>query len=929
MFKKYWFILKDCCVIWLKRDLKRDLDDKAQEGLQSDLESVEELSGVPTLQRGSFLIQKKPNEYGAFLVDDAFTVFYDKHKRIITLRNRNRRLILRSKNNRDFTEWARAIAEMYPLPTVENEEYSNPGKAQSIESSSTDEINCSPRVCRIAAETAEQIKDYEQLKKGKVDIKSLRHQPHNAGFPLRMNNWCIALIGGQQVFYSIALAVACAQSEILITDWWMLPDVKILHSDLLPGDGEGIDESAPTTLKDLLMRKAKQKVKVRIMVYDEFRQILPQLRSKHVLETFEQAENIEVMRHAASREDPINMAFSHHEKVVVVDQRIAFTGGLDLCLGRFDTSDPTDIIGSPLNSPSDWYNPRIESDVRSERHSAPRMPWQDAALMYYGKTALDVAFYFGRRWNHHIKPLKTHRSMFIPRTDADNRWSPFQEENGVGLPDDLRTLVPYIRDHIPRKSSSLLRMCFPTSLKTLIPGLKETDNDQPYRSVIQVLCSASMWSMGLLQKEDSIQNAMKEAIDKSEHFIYIENQFFLSLAGKRDDPRDEDTKLENGKRCMHCRKDEDTKLLNREPENDIGSALFRRLERAIRKGRKFKAVIVLPLLPEEEDGSKVMKTILYWQLRSLFIGTEALVPKLRETIKKEFGSDIDVASKLREYIGICSLAQTQRISATALPANLTEKLLGYCKTSDVHIVLEQIYVHSKILIVDDRFAIVGSANVNDRSLMGDRDSEVSVRFGWMPRKEKSSGNDTLEILSGPDEKPLSVSAAVHDFRVRLWNKHLGDSKDLENPWKAMMQLQKTADKHTELCIKRFGNNFRNEHLHAVVAPSCYTNAPEAEDVEEWSQPDSVPSLKVATSVFQKVVDVFKTKEYDESATGAEEGERQLSIASRYIIDNEQTATERIIMHAPAALWRSFKTRDDIESMLPTDIGSDIFRGVYH
>ena len=38
------------------------------------------------------------------------------------------------------------------------------------------------------------------------------------------------------------------------------------------------------------------------------------------------------------------------------------------------------------------------------------------------------------------------------------------------------------------------------------------------------------------------------------------------------------------------------------------------------------------------------------------------------------------------------------------------------------------YVHSKLMIVDDRITIIGSANVNDRSMTGERDSEVAVRF---------------------------------------------------------------------------------------------------------------------------------------------------------------------------------------------------------
>lgn len=39
---------------------------------------------------------------------------------------------------------------------------------------------------------------------------------------------------------------------------------------------------------------------------------------------------------------------------------------------------------------------------------------------------------------------------------------------------------------------------------------------------------------------------------------------------------------------------------------------------------------------------------------------------------------------------------------------------------------EIIYVHSKLMIIDDRMAICGSANINDRSLLGHRDSEVGI-----------------------------------------------------------------------------------------------------------------------------------------------------------------------------------------------------------
>ena len=39
---------------------------------------------------------------------------------------------------------------------------------------------------------------------------------------------------------------------------------------------------------------------------------------------------------------------------------------------------------------------------------------------------------------------------------------------------------------------------------------------------------------------------------------------------------------------------------------------------------------------------------------------------------------------------------------------------------------EQVYIHGKVCIVDDRLAIIGSANINERSQRGDRDSEIAA-----------------------------------------------------------------------------------------------------------------------------------------------------------------------------------------------------------
>jgi phospholipase D1/2 len=37
-----------------------------------------------------------------------------------------------------------------------------------------------------------------------------------------------------------------------------------------------------------------------------------------------------------------------------------------------------------------------------------------------------------------------------------------------------------------------------------------------------------------------------------------------------------------------------------------------------------------------------------------------------------------------------------------------------------------VYIHAKVCIVDDRLAIIGSANINERSQRGERDSELAA-----------------------------------------------------------------------------------------------------------------------------------------------------------------------------------------------------------
>ena len=66
---------------------------------------------------------------------------------------------------------------------------------------------------------------------------------------------------------------------------------------------------------------------------------------------------------------------------------------------------------------------------------------------------------------------------------------------------------------------------------------------------------------------------------------------------------------------------------------------------------------------------------------------------------------------------------------------LSTNFLGYIlDISYFRCTLRQpVYVHSKMTIVDDEYILIGSANINQRSLSGERDSEIAMG-GYQPGK---------------------------------------------------------------------------------------------------------------------------------------------------------------------------------------------------
>jgi len=77
-------------------------------------------------------------------------------------------------------------------------------------------------------------------------------------------------------------------------------------------------------------------------------------------------------------------------------------------------------------------------------------------------------------------------------------------------------------------------------------------------------------------------------------------------------------------------------------------------------------------------------------------------------------------------------------------------------------VTELVYVHSKMMIVDDKTVIIGSANINDRSLLGRRDSEIAAIM-----------KDREFVSSTMDGKEYQAGKFAFSLRSRLFREHLG------------------------------------------------------------------------------------------------------------------------------------------------------------
>lgn len=563
-------------------------------------------------------------------------------------------------------------------------------------------LSNSERKLKLLAKNERQLKQFEdsirQMSRDSIWSKPKRF---DSFAPVRSNVFAQWLVDGRDYMWNVSRAISMAKDVIYIHDWWLSPELYMRRPAAI---------SQKWRLDRLLQRKAREGVKVFIIVYRNINSAIPIDSEYTKFSLLDLHPNVFVQR-SPNQFRQNTFFWAHHEKICIVDHMVAFVGGIDLCFGRWDTpqhtvvddkltgfelSDaPKDADHCQLWPGKDYSNPRVQDfyaldkpyEEMYDRAKVPRMPWHDIHMQIVGQPARDLTRHFVQRWNYVLRQRKPTRPtpFLLPPPDFN--------------PADLEAL-----------------------------GLNGTCE-------VQILRSACWWSLGTDHTEHSIMNAYIKMIEQSDHFVYIENQFFISSCEV-----------------------EGTRV-----ENQIGDALVERIIRASQNKEDWRAVIVIPLMPgfqntvDQQDGTSV-RLIMQCQFRSICRGEASIFGRVRaQGIEPE------------DYIQFYSLRSWGKIGPTK------------------QLVTEQLYIHAKCMIVDDRIAIIGSANINERSMLGSRDSECAAVV-----------RDTDMLWSTMNDEPYLVGRFAHTLRMRLMREHLGVDVD-----EAMEEEQEIKDEQWEQDMEKF------------------------------------------------------------------------------------------------------------------------------
>lgn len=385
---------------------------------------------------------------------------------------------------------------------------------------------------------------------------------------------------------------------------------------------------------------------------------------------------------------------------------IAFIGGIDLCDGRYDTHDHPIFRTLQLEHSMDFYQDciaKVDGDA-----GGPRLPWHDQHCRLEGPPAFDVLTNFEQRWKHPSSAAGAATEELFDLQSAGDLMLPQDRSN----PNDPHIFVmdptsaDVWRTQVFRSIDSQCVVDFPKS------------NQDAYRCGLQTERGCTI--------DRSIQHAYIHAIRNSKRFLYIENQYFLGGSGE-------------WQRRSHA--DICTELIPLE--------IALRVARAIKDSEPFAAYIVIPMWPEGIPDAGSVQEVLLWQtatIRMMYrIVAKALEIKGSKAHPKDYLNIFCLGTREPEIPGMKPPPKSPKPGSPQAIILKTRRMMIYC--------------HAKLLIVDDEYLVEGSANINQRSMDGARDTEIAM--GSFQPNFRPQGR-----------------GMVYGHRMTCWEEHLGRLEDV-------------------------------------------------------------------------------------------------------------------------------------------------------
>lgn len=568
----------------------------------------------------------------------------------------------------------------------------------------------------------------------------------------RTGNRVSILDNGKDVLSDIHTAMLSASSFIWLADWQMAWDVELGNRDHPERPGrlhnviQWIISTKPVHIRILLYRSPADSA---VGTYDGLvmQRIMALNRSRY-------PGSVRVLLQSATSNQNDWFDYSHHQKFVVIDGETGYLGGVDLSYGRWETSN-FDVVIDPENYViNDMYNPCVKKMRRTsslenkkiatwrfeppygglliDEGCQPRMPWQDVHIKIVGPSVVDIHRNFVRRWNSTIKSVP-----FPPRGSINPAPITRQWLSEIGAWQRL------ISTQAHRSSGTQVQIVRSVSSKHLKMEKRSVDDLHLYGHK-----ESSMWRRSLdaweNEHQPNILDAMVKCIRSADNYIYIETQFFISQFGTRDGRGGKGQGNENNG-----------------IENTLVEELGNRIESHIQaKGRPpFHVYLVIPVCPEGDLSQDQTWKQHRLAQASIKHGTQSLIERIIRSLRLTRRSQSDWT----QYLTILNM---RSYGATVMYARDPETFdEDFDREIGRYAITEQVYIHSKLLIVDDAVAIVGSANINDRSLTGNGDTEIAAVIVDTEGVE-------LRDLGSPNFK-VQTRKFARELRMRLWEKHFG------------------------------------------------------------------------------------------------------------------------------------------------------------